>query len=346
MKRLPLAQLMRRVRMLDAMVVVAVTVAAAVGILFLVWLVRGTTITVRNGGTVSYIGPAIGPLSGLPCPDSSRRPVAVMLASDFEARPLSGLGFADLVIEMPVTPNGITRMMAVYQCRWPDEIGSIRSARMDFIPLVQGLGAIYVHWGGEREALVLLDGGIVDNVDALAYEGTTFYRKDGVPGPHDGFTTPGLVAERAERLGYAASASVPAFPRSGEAPERNLAALVPSVVVFWPQGMDVEFRYDADRDVYLRWRGGAPEMDALTDEQVAAGVVIVASTEVTGVNDQYLGIRTTGAGDAVIYQHGRRQEALWRKPTVTDTLSFTDSAGHPVPLGPGSVWILFNAPLP
>jgi hypothetical protein len=332
--------------MLDAMVAVSLVVAAGVGIVFAVWLIRGTTITVQNDRPDERIGAAVGPLSGLPCPDASRRPVAVMLASDPEARPLSGIGSADLVFEMPVTPNGITRMMAVFQCRWPDELGSVRSARMDFIPLVQGLGAVYAHWGGEKEALTLLDEGVVDNIDALAYEGTTYYRKDGIPSPHDGFTTSDLLRDRAADLGYAASSSVPSFPWSTTAPERNLAALVASVSVSWPQGMDVAFRYDPDKDEYLRWRGGKPEIDATTGRQVSAGVVIVMSSEVTGVRDQYLGIRTTGSGDASVYQHGRRLNARWRKPTVTDMLSFTDPSGQPLPLAQGPVWILIDAPLP
>src|SRR6185369_17960250 len=55
-------------------------------------------------------------IAGLNCDTAQRRPVAVMLASDPEARPLSGIGQADAVVEMPVTPNGVTRYMAIYQC--------------------------------------------------------------------------------------------------------------------------------------------------------------------------------------------------------------------------------------
>src|SRR3989338_6889489 len=89
-------------------------------------------------------------LTGLICDNYSKRPIAVMMASDPIARPLSGIGQADVVIEMPVTPNGITRMMAVFQCEESAEIGSVRSAREDFLPLVASFGALYAHWGGER----------------------------------------------------------------------------------------------------------------------------------------------------------------------------------------------------
>src|SRR3989338_11029900 len=102
-------------------------------------------------------------IAGLNCDTAQRRPMAVMMASDPEARPLSGIGAADLVVEMPVTPNGVTRFMAVYQCQTPKEIGSIRSAREDFIPLAAGFNNIYAHWGGEHSALDHLNKHITAN---------------------------------------------------------------------------------------------------------------------------------------------------------------------------------------
>ena len=104
----------------------------------------------------------VGPLKGTTCATAQAgkdlsRPFAVMLASDPEARPLAGLGSADIVIEMPVTEGGVTRMMAIYQCALPTEFGSIRSARLDFIPLVKGFDALFMHWGGEHEALAKLN---------------------------------------------------------------------------------------------------------------------------------------------------------------------------------------------
>src|SRR3989344_8598140 len=96
-------------------------------------------------------------VTGLDCLDANTRPIAIMLASDPEARPLSGISQADMVFEMPVDPTGITRFMAVFQCEKPEEIGSVRSARNDFIPLVAGMKIIYVHWGGEQDALEKLD---------------------------------------------------------------------------------------------------------------------------------------------------------------------------------------------
>ena len=170
-------------------------------VIFIVWWNK--EIIINNG--ISIINKDEAPkssITGLDCPNADIRSITVMLASDPEARPISGVSQADMVFEMPVDPTGITRFMAVFQCEKPKEIGSVRSARNDFIPLAAGLETIYAHWGGELGALEKLDSHIVDNIDAMKYEGEIFYRKAGVRPPHNGFTNLDLLTKKAQDLQY------------------------------------------------------------------------------------------------------------------------------------------------
>jgi DUF3048 family protein len=336
----------RQIATLDITVLFAVVGAGVVGLIFLVWLVHGSDIVVHNTKPNDRLVAATSALTGESCADPTRRPVAVMLASDEEARPLSGLSAAEMVFEMPVTPNGITRLMAIFQCGESVEVGSIRSARMDFIPLVQGLDAIYAHWGGEHEALERLNRGVVDNVDALKYEGTVFYRKRGIPRPHNGFTTISDLREKAEDLGYTASSSLTPYLHTNQPPERNLAALISEASIPWPQGFDVLFRYDPETNRYARWRNGKPEIDRLTERQVTTAVVMVLDTDASLNYGQYLTVYTIGEGTGVLYQNGRRTDIHWKKSAPDAMLSFTNPQGKPVALVPGPVWILFNPELP
>src|SRR5437870_3059468 len=109
-----------------------------IGIAAVVFFVmRGSLIDIGPGNTYGKIDKSAqktSSIAGLKCDNAQRRPVAVMMPSDPEAKPLSGISAADLVMEMPVTPNGVTRFMAIFQCQTPKEIGSVRSAREDFIP--------------------------------------------------------------------------------------------------------------------------------------------------------------------------------------------------------------------
>ncbi len=334
-----------RIPTLDTTVWIAIAVAVLFVGIFLYWIFHGTSIAVFNSPP-SESPKLLSSLTGLPCADARLRPIAIMLASDPEARPLSGIGQADMVFEMPVTPNGITRFMAVYQCSRPKEIGSIRSARQDFIPLAQGVDAILAHWGGEYDALNQLNAHVIDNVDALKYEGSTFYRKKGIPMPHNGFTTLQLVSERAEKLGYRASSSMPAYAHITGSVGRNLGTLADSATVAWPQGMNVRFTYDQTRNSYLRWRGGTPEIDVASGAQARASVVVIMKTTSSFLRDQYISVRTIGTGAATIFQGGRSISALWKKPTATAMLTFTDSQGKVIPFEPGPIWVLIDAPLP
>ncbi len=151
-------------------------------------------------------------LAGIECENYDARPYAIMLSSDREARPLSGIGEAEMVFEMPVVENGFTRMMAVYQCNQPKEIGSVRSSRLDFVPLALGLDAIYAHFGGEKEVLEELNSGIIDNIDGLKYDGTIYYRKKSIPMPHNAFTDFALLSQSVSELGYKAIGTELVYP--------------------------------------------------------------------------------------------------------------------------------------
>ena len=98
----------------------------------------------------------VSPISGLSCENWNKRPVAVMQPADVQARPAAGFSEADMVIEMPAYTSSVTRLLGVYLCNIPKEIGAIRSSRHDYIALAKGLDAFFIHWGGSHFALDLL----------------------------------------------------------------------------------------------------------------------------------------------------------------------------------------------
>jgi hypothetical protein len=117
-------------------ILILIVILAIGGVLF--WKLGNRNVEIDNSGNENNQEENIGeisPITGEKCENYNQRPIAVMLAEDPITRPLSGIGAADMVIEMPVITGSITRMMAIYQCELPEEIGSVRSARHDFIPL-------------------------------------------------------------------------------------------------------------------------------------------------------------------------------------------------------------------
>jgi len=320
--------------------------AAAVGVLAVVFAVWwNKPLLIDNGANIldkneNDDGPASG-LTGLACEDYAKRPIAVMLASDQEARPLSGLSQADMVFEMPVAPNGITRLMTVFQCRHPDEIGSVRSARDDFIPLAAGVGAILAHWGGEHEALAKLNNHIIDNIDAMKYEGTVFYRKKGVGPPHNGFTDWERLSKISDDLNYDRTNRFVGYSHEESEKPKNISGIVGTVNVGFLPPYDVRWDYDLSTNAYKRIRGGKPEIDRVTGKQIAAGAVAVMKTQSRFLSDQYLSVVTTGEGGAVIFQNGTSIAGRWSKDPVVldDKLYFYGLDGKEIKFAPGPIWV-------
>lgn len=285
-------------------------------------------------------------LTGIKCKNAEHRPFAVMLSSDIESRPLSGIAQADMVFEMVVTPPDlpivVTRLMAVFQCEQPSEIGSIRSAREDFLPLVAGLDAIYAHWGGEKGTLNKLDNGILDNIDAMKYEGETFYRKEGIPQPHDGFTNSELLLDKAEELNYSFKNRFEGYNhRETEEEDSSLNILSEKSIIKlnYKSPYDVEWRYDRGKDKYLRYRNGMPEIDKNTGKQVEASSIVRLKTTWFFVREYYIRVRTQGEGNAYVYQNGKVLSGSWRKNGFDDKLEFLDNQGEEITFVPGKRWI-------
>lgn len=280
-------------------------------------------------------------ISGIPCERAGHRPISVMLAADPETRPLSGISEADMVFEMPVTPNDITRFMAVFQCQNPIEIGSVRSARNDFIPLASSLGSIYAHWGGEREALQKLNDHIIDNIDAMKYEGTVFYRKKGVPMPHDGFTELGKIISQAEKLNYGLENIFIGYPHDEKELKKSISNIAEKIKIDYAFPYNVEWVYDSVSGEYKRFRGNKPEIDRNNNSQVSAKVIVIMKTKSKYLNKDYVAIETQGTGEALIYQGGIMSIGSWQKDldVLNAKLYFYNAGGDEVKFLPGKVWV-------
>ena len=319
----------------------SMAIAVGIAIYFIFWWRH--EIIISSDRTEPIQDATLSAITGLPCATPARRPVAVMLASDPVTRPLSGLAAADVVVEMPVTPDGVTRLMAVFQCSDPKEIGSIRSARGDFLPLAGGFSALYAHWGGERDALDKLNKKVLDNIDALKYEGSTFYRKKGIPKPHDGFTTLELIFGRAQALKYGLITTFSGYPHREATTKRNVSSIIETITIPYQSPYTVRWEYDKTTNQYKRFRNNTAEMDKTAGEQITASNIIVLRTRAEPLRDQYLTVATTGQGEGTLYQDGIGLSISWKKDpaSLASKLLFLDSKGKEVPFIPGKIWIEF-----
>ncbi len=282
-------------------------------------------------------------LNGVRCENAEARPFAVMLAGDLEAWPLSGISEADLVVEMPVVTGGITRYLAMYICNNPAEIGSIRSARHDFIALSMGFDAILAHWGGSHYALDKLNNKIMDNVNALYLDGSVFYRKPGLPKPHDGFTTIEKLREYSERIGYRLENKFEGYKFYEE---ENPADKNGLLTIGYYSVYKVDYEYNAKTNSYLRSKGNKKDIDKLDSKQISVKNVAIMFAASRQIEGQYNDMDIEGEGKAIVYQNGREIKGVWQKDKndLKSKLYFYNETGEEIKFVPGKIWIQIVEP--
>lgn len=331
---------------------------------------RGALIDLQNKKTAEQTGPLnqgnVSPLTGVACDNWNRRPLAVMQPGDVEARPPSGFSQADMVFEMPVITASITRLMAVYGCNTPPAVGSMRSARHDFIHLAKGLGAIFVSWGRSEShsdsdpvglAKGILDRHEIDNINCNGDAGTSAnacsvnpcYRKDGFArGVDSGYSDPAKLFTCAKDdlkysqdwnfSGYAHQAEVPIDQR-GENKRLRVA---------YAGAYEVEYQYNRDDNDYERFWGNQPAVDRNNNERIKPKNVAVLIAQSEQIEGQYNNVQLgdpwydhTDSGDAYYYMNGQEIKGTWKKDKskIDSKLQFLDADGNDIKFVPGQIWV-------
>ena len=323
-----------------------VFILALLGLIF-IWQSNGRTFEIgkQSAGLTdsTELVERVSPLSGIFCSNYQRRPLAVVLANDPVARPLAGLSQADLIFEMPVITGSITRLIAIYLCNSPDEIGSMRSARHDFIPLAMGLDAILVHWGGSHFALDKLDAGIMDNIDALKNSYNAFFRKNEIPRPHNGFTSMERILNSSRKFNYRLENNFEGYLFQ-EIPIRLSDSRTEGILkIGYSEPYNVSYRYNPANNSYLRWRADKAEIDKSNNQQIAAKNIVVMQAFSRQIEEpDYNDLDIEGEGECAVYQNGVVIPCVWEKSASDpkSKLYFLDkNSGKEISFVPGQTWI-------
>ncbi len=301
------------------------------------------------------------PLTGVEVSkELSERPVtAVMIENSIDARPQAGLEEAGIVFEA-IAEGGITRFMAVYQEAQPGKIGPIRSARPYYVQWAKGLDAAYTHSGGSGPALALIQTLGVKDLDHGKSSGY-FDRVSNRFAPHNVYTDMGRLDQFKNDKGYTTSEFTPfarveieeetevevteASGESATSEEATPAATNPKAnsISFdiSSSNYNTSYTYDAAAKLYRRVMAGLPHKDEVSGKQISPSVVIALYTDYgIAANNIHSVYRTTGTGQAEVFQNGEVIKATWRKTSESAPLEILKANGKdPLPLNRGQTWI-------
>lgn len=277
----------------------------------------------------------------------TQRPILVTINNDPKARPQSGLASADMVFEM-LTEGQITRFVALFQSKLPENVGPVRSARPYFINLAKGLDAFYVAHGYSEEAKAMLQQGFVDNINGMNYDGTLFKRSNDRVAPHNSYISKDSLLEAGREVNANMEffgSGIYDFYTDGDKVTDGMA--VHQVDVDYDGGTNFynTYAYDAESKTYQRQSGGVTTVDALTSETVTlANILVLEMYHQVIDNEGRRSIDLNSGGNARLYQQGIMRELQWQNKQGVPVVVEAD--GKPVKLVPGKTWVNFvpNSP--
>ncbi len=346
------------------LIAIVVVIIVAIGGYFLVTGMKSKNkpININKNAEIESSAPAntgnVSPISGIACSNWNRRPIAVMQPSDVPARPAAGFSDADMVFEMPVITASITRLMGVYVCGDPDDVGSMRSSRHDYVALAKGLDAIYVHWGGSHYALDKIKEGAIENINCNDDGGKPglspgyCYRKEAtgtMRGVDTGYAKFAKILEGAKNYGYRLENKFSGYPHQEEPPvdQRGKGG---HLRVAFAGPFAAEYDYDPQTNTYPRIWGNVKDSDRNNGKPLAPKnvVVLFAKSDQIVEGEQYNNVQigdpwydTTDSGDAYYYMNGQEIKGTWKKDKskLESKLIFMDESGKEIKFVPGQIWV-------
>jgi hypothetical protein len=252
-----------------------------------------------------------------------------------------------MVWELPVLVNDVTRLMAVYQCGQPEEIGSVRSARHDYLFLAEGIDVILGHWGGSYHALNRIAAGEFDTINALGNPFGAFFRAGSLPAPYNGFTTYSNLWKALQGLGYRETTNFKgySFKDDGENGERPAGG---KLSIGWPGMYRVDYEYNRETNRYERYWGGVKQVDGWDKAEVAPSSVIIMRGENVSAEGEggYNDVEVEGEGPLEVYQDGKVIRGTWKKNELEkrDPVHFLNERGKEIAFTRGQLWVMVVEP--
>jgi hypothetical protein len=295
-------------------------------------------------------------------------PLGVMIENHKNARPQSGLSFADVIYEA-VAEGGITRFLALYYCQDAVQIGPVRSARTYFMDFASEYGPfpLYAHVGGANQP------GPADALSQLSDYGWTGYNdmnqfsigfpvfwRDYQRLGHDTDTEHTMYSTTQKLWDYAKTNRKLTnvnedgeswdtdfkpyeFKEDAKVSERGKSQT--AHLEFWTGDASyyVDWTYDPVKNVYLRKNGGAAHIDRDTNKQLTAKNIVILSMQELSADDGYennvhLLYKNKGTGKATILMDGKKITGTWQKSKRIARTELFDSSGSPIKFDRGNIW--------
>ena len=248
----------------------------------------------------------------------------------------TGLNVADIVYETEVE-GGITRLLAIYKdLSQIKKVGTIRSARYDYIDLAMGHDAIYVHHGLDKTyaASHLKD---TDTFEVTTSNGGTRIN-NGLSTEHTLYGDGSKIWNNLTQKFSATKENASMWQNfsTDEIAFNNIANVVS--VDFSNQQKTV-FKYDSETKEYIRYTKNTEIKDYETGESIHFKNIFVLNTNIGNRPDNYHKRISLESGDGYYIVNGTYTPIKWNKGDAANPFKFTNTDGSELTVNAGRSWV-------
>ncbi|MGI6725818.1 MAG: DUF3048 domain-containing protein [Christensenellales bacterium] len=288
-------------------------------------------------------------LTGLPT-DAPYIPVLVNIDNVAGAWPQWGIVDADIIYELPIDGLSLTRLMALFGYRHPQDVGPVRSGRIMHAEMREEWDAAWVYVGvqekkGSNVNDYLRKHGVRSKPVNLLFDGTgnrygyLFGAKKGYKNPHHHSIDLTKIAQEVSAYTFPQRP----FLFTDELPETGVQASRVDLKYGTRQDSysNSYYIYDEQTNQYTRYRDNTLYVDAnQPDAGLTFSNLIVQWTELkfNGASNAPL-LKEVGEGNADIFTGGRYIAGYWVRESVGSRTVFYDENGEEIRLQRGKTFI-------
>lgn len=282
----------------------------------------------------------------VPVTQGNRRPLAVMMSNDKEARPQYGINRAGVVYEAPVEGTMNRYMALIEDYDDLERIGSVRSCRTYYVYFANEWDAIYAHYGQSTFAKPYLFS--IDNINGLDGIGTTaFYRSKDKKSPHNAYTSGDRIKQSIEKLEYRTEYDEDYLNQDG-----HFKFAKEGEEIFFEEGLSLDaakmypgysynnpwFEYNSEDGLYHRYQYGDVHNG---DEGPIAVKNVIFQYAPNGyyASTQYLNFELHGDSYGYYFTNGRVMPVSVKKDGQWGVTRYYDMEGNEITLNKGKTWI-------
>ncbi len=269
----------------------------------------------------------------------------------------SGLDKAFVIYEFPIE-GGLSRSLAFFRDVNDVQVGTIRSARHNYIDYIHEYDAIFVHFGGSAYAYNELNGSNkVDHIDGNTTDKTPFWREqhENLAYEHRVYTNLSKVIDYVTNTKKFRTTTEDLGPLKYSETEIDLkekegSHLANTIDIYYSGSFYVTYKYNKDTKRYDRYFKGTPHKDYFTKKQYDCKNVIITFVNWSSKTDHkdaagngYLDLNNTGKGEGYYITNGYAVPITWEKETRSSKTVYKYQDGTELNINEGNTWVMVTS---